>query len=175
MATALALLPLVARRLGCRPALVHGLWLLVLLKLITPPLVAAPLPWPAPTPEPVATVAPVEISRSGAAPADARAAVVAPPLALAPKPPAGDARFAQSGPRPNNPAVSVAPTVSKTESSHSESVGPAQTLLPLAGPGSATDRKAEVYTLKEPGQRPRPQNHPGIAETAGTSDDGCWP
>jgi beta-lactamase regulating signal transducer with metallopeptidase domain len=29
-----------------RPALVHGLWLLVLLKLVTPPLVHLPLPWP---------------------------------------------------------------------------------------------------------------------------------
>ena len=34
-----------------RPALVHGLWLLVLLKLLTPPLVRVPIPVPA---EPVA-------------------------------------------------------------------------------------------------------------------------
>jgi beta-lactamase regulating signal transducer with metallopeptidase domain len=31
-----------------RPALIHGLWLLVLLKLFTPPLVRLPSPWPAP-------------------------------------------------------------------------------------------------------------------------------
>jgi beta-lactamase regulating signal transducer with metallopeptidase domain len=30
-----------------RPALVHGLWLLVLLKLVTPPLLPVPVPWPA--------------------------------------------------------------------------------------------------------------------------------
>jgi beta-lactamase regulating signal transducer with metallopeptidase domain len=35
-----------------RPALVHGLWLLVLLKLVTPPLVALPLPWPAEVSDP---------------------------------------------------------------------------------------------------------------------------
>src|SRR5689334_9129260 len=33
-----------------RPALIHGLWLLVLLKLFTPPLVRLPAPWPAETP-----------------------------------------------------------------------------------------------------------------------------
>jgi beta-lactamase regulating signal transducer with metallopeptidase domain len=31
-----------------RPALIHGLWLLVLLKLFTPPMVRLPSPWPAP-------------------------------------------------------------------------------------------------------------------------------
>ena len=29
-----------------RPALLHSLWLLVLLKLLTPPLVWVPVPWP---------------------------------------------------------------------------------------------------------------------------------
>ncbi|HZY87178.1 MAG TPA: hypothetical protein VFE78_20245, partial [Gemmataceae bacterium] len=43
----LALLALAAGRYGRRPALVHSLWLLVLLKLVTPPLVRLPLPWPA--------------------------------------------------------------------------------------------------------------------------------
>ena len=40
-----------AAGLAClrRPGLVHGLWLLVLLKLVTPPLVRVPLPWPAGT------------------------------------------------------------------------------------------------------------------------------
>ncbi len=33
-----------------RPALAHGLWLLVLLKLITPPLFTVPVPWPAEEP-----------------------------------------------------------------------------------------------------------------------------
>src|SRR5262249_9058226 len=30
----------------CRPALTHALWLLVLVKLVTPPLVLVPVPWP---------------------------------------------------------------------------------------------------------------------------------
>lgn len=44
-----------------RPALVHALWLLVLLKLLTPPLVRVSLPWPAEpaTAAPVAPVVPV--------------------------------------------------------------------------------------------------------------------
>src|SRR4051812_40113360 len=37
-----------------RPALAHGLWLLVLLKLLTPPVVAVPLAWPAAPAEPLA-------------------------------------------------------------------------------------------------------------------------
>ena len=47
LATALALVAAVAGRLGRRPALTHGLWLLVLLKLVTPPLVSVPVAWPA--------------------------------------------------------------------------------------------------------------------------------
>jgi beta-lactamase regulating signal transducer with metallopeptidase domain len=46
-----ALLALVAAVLACccrRPALAHRLWLLVLLKLVTPPLVGVPVPWPPP-------------------------------------------------------------------------------------------------------------------------------
>jgi beta-lactamase regulating signal transducer with metallopeptidase domain len=43
-----------------RPALAHGLWLLVLLKLVTPPLVRVPMGWPAQEPDlaPVITEAP---------------------------------------------------------------------------------------------------------------------
>src|SRR5262245_53871647 len=44
VAAVLALPALAAGRLGARPALTHGLWLLVLLKLLTPPLVPVPLP-----------------------------------------------------------------------------------------------------------------------------------
>src|SRR5205823_2238744 len=70
MATALALCAAVVGRFCKRPALTHGLWLLVLLKLVTPPLLpvsclpswaepepaaavvepAAPAPAPAPVP-----------------------------------------------------------------------------------------------------------------------------
>ncbi len=42
-----ALAALTARRWGWRPALVHALWVLVLLKLLTPPLVHVPVLAPA--------------------------------------------------------------------------------------------------------------------------------
>ncbi len=46
LATLLAMMvALLARLFRGRPALVHGLWLLVLLKLVTPPVVPLPLPW----------------------------------------------------------------------------------------------------------------------------------
>ena len=41
--TGLALVPLMLGRSGRSPALVHGLWLVVLLKLVTPPIVQVPL------------------------------------------------------------------------------------------------------------------------------------
>ncbi len=43
-ATALAVVPLALGRLGRWPALVHSLWLVVLLKLVTPPLLRVPVP-----------------------------------------------------------------------------------------------------------------------------------
>src|SRR5262249_27204812 len=45
LATVLALLAAAARLLRFRPASVHALWLLVLLKLITPPFLAIPIGW----------------------------------------------------------------------------------------------------------------------------------
>jgi bla regulator protein blaR1 len=50
LASALALVAAPVARLCRRPALAHALWLLVLLKLVTPPLVALPLPWPSAPP-----------------------------------------------------------------------------------------------------------------------------
>ena len=47
VAVVLAVLAVAAGCLCRRPAVAHGLWLLVLLKLVTPPLVHVPLPWPA--------------------------------------------------------------------------------------------------------------------------------
>src|SRR5262245_57907318 len=80
-AAVLAVAAWLAGRLRCRPALVHALWLLVLLKLVTPPLVRSGLPWlpaapapapaapriavvpaPAPKPEPGPAVMPVPVS-----------------------------------------------------------------------------------------------------------------
>src|SRR5688572_1963973 len=59
-AAALAVLALAAGRVCCRPAVRHGLWLLVLVKLITPPLLPLPVrvlpPAEAPLPAPVAVV-----------------------------------------------------------------------------------------------------------------------
>src|SRR5689334_15508108 len=47
LASALAVVAAAVAHLARRPALAHSLWLLVLLKLVTPPLVRVPLPWPA--------------------------------------------------------------------------------------------------------------------------------
>src|SRR5689334_17777522 len=61
MATALALCAVVVGRLWKKkPALTHALWLLVLLKLVTPPLlpVAIPLPWARAEAEPPPAVEP---------------------------------------------------------------------------------------------------------------------
>src|SRR5437879_12119193 len=46
MATILALLAAGIGRLCRRPALLHCLWLIVLLKLITPSVIVFPIPWP---------------------------------------------------------------------------------------------------------------------------------
>jgi hypothetical protein len=51
-ATVLALVTIAVSTVYRRPALVHGLWLLVLLKLVTPPLVFLPIAWPAPAESP---------------------------------------------------------------------------------------------------------------------------
>src|SRR5215510_5872185 len=56
VASILAVLAIVVGRFCRRPALVHSLWLLVLLKLVTPPLVQLPVPW-LPAEEPPAVTA----------------------------------------------------------------------------------------------------------------------
>src|SRR5439155_17259452 len=48
VATVLALFAALAGRLGARPAWRHGLWLLVLLKLVAPPVVPMSVPRPVP-------------------------------------------------------------------------------------------------------------------------------
>ena len=46
-ATFLALLvACLSRPLARRPAILHGLWLLVLIKLVTPPIYEVAIPWP---------------------------------------------------------------------------------------------------------------------------------
>src|SRR5262245_8205801 len=54
----LALLALAAGRVCRRPAVMHGLWLLVLVKLVTPPLFSLPLRVLPPEAPPEATAAP---------------------------------------------------------------------------------------------------------------------
>jgi bla regulator protein BlaR1 len=54
VAVVLALLAFVVDRIFRRPAISHCFWLLVLLKLVTPPLVRVPLPWPAEPAKPAA-------------------------------------------------------------------------------------------------------------------------
>src|SRR5262245_56067006 len=57
-ATLMALLvTCLSRPLARRPAVVHGLWLLVLLKLITPPVYEVPIPWPVASAGPTPTSA----------------------------------------------------------------------------------------------------------------------
>jgi beta-lactamase regulating signal transducer with metallopeptidase domain len=48
LAVFLALLAAGAGRICRRPALIHALWLLVLLKLLTPPILSIDIPWPGP-------------------------------------------------------------------------------------------------------------------------------
>ena len=57
-ATLLAVVAAAVTRLARRPALAHGLWLLVLLKLLTPPLWQVPVPWPESGPAPPTLEAP---------------------------------------------------------------------------------------------------------------------
>jgi beta-lactamase regulating signal transducer with metallopeptidase domain len=96
VATALAVLALAVARLVRRPALSHALWLLVLLKLLTPPLAVIPVGWLEPEPEaPVALTpaAPPEHLPPPAAPV-AEVAERGPPEAAGapePSPPAMEA------------------------------------------------------------------------------------
>ena len=49
----LAVLAAMVTKLGRRPAVSHALWLLVVLKLLTPPLVVIPVDWPQAAAEPL--------------------------------------------------------------------------------------------------------------------------
>jgi beta-lactamase regulating signal transducer with metallopeptidase domain len=83
LATVLAVVAAIVGKVGRRPALSHALWLLVLLKLLTPPLVVIPLAWPQ---EEVVKVdaAPPAIVLLASAPVGKEAAVMdVPPIAQA--------------------------------------------------------------------------------------------
>jgi bla regulator protein BlaR1 len=81
-ATILALLAIAVSAVYRRPALVHGLWLLVLLKLVTPPLVFIPVAWPTTAEAPPLDVVPVQEEPTNLLPpaAEEKAAPVAEPL-----------------------------------------------------------------------------------------------
>jgi beta-lactamase regulating signal transducer with metallopeptidase domain len=104
-ALAAAVLALLAAAAGVlcrrRPALVHGLWLLVLVKLITPPLLRVPVLWPA---APVADLP---------APADALTEVSAPAIPLPDRaveePPAGATQSAPEERGEDPPADGAVP------------------------------------------------------------------
>jgi beta-lactamase regulating signal transducer with metallopeptidase domain len=87
-ATVMALLvTALSRPLARRPAILHGLWLLVLLKLVTPPFYEVPIPWPVAAPPAVCVLnepALIEVDTlaridgGGGAPGDPREAAVVP-------------------------------------------------------------------------------------------------
>jgi beta-lactamase regulating signal transducer with metallopeptidase domain len=118
-ASALALVAVAVGSVSRRPALAHGLWLLVLLKLVTPPLVPVRIPWPD-TPELVAGPAgpPPAVTLSGP-PAlvvpehQEEAGDEAPPGAV---PPAGEdiGEDDEGAPSANPPQLFPAPAVAPT-------------------------------------------------------------
>jgi beta-lactamase regulating signal transducer with metallopeptidase domain len=110
LATVLAFVAAAVGRVCRRPALVHGLWLLVLLKLLTPPLVALPLLWPAydrPAAENAAISrrlpTPSAVTAEDAA-WQARIEAAVKPLHLAPEPALSTARREESTPVDNDAA-----------------------------------------------------------------------
>lgn len=92
LVSALAVLVLLIDRLSRRPALAHWLWLLLLIKLITPPIVTLPQAWLAPRQNSVGSseplVVPVERPEPGSATAEAVEQPGAHPVEK-PSPPAG--------------------------------------------------------------------------------------
>jgi beta-lactamase regulating signal transducer with metallopeptidase domain len=90
LAGLLALVAAVVSRVARRPALAHSLWLLVLLKLVTPPLLRVPLPW-----------LPTESSTVAASPSAKEEIAVRPG---GPEPAETDSRTRQEPLAPGNPA-----------------------------------------------------------------------
>jgi bla regulator protein blaR1 len=105
-ATLLAVVAAAVARLARRPALAHGLWLLVLLKLLTPPLWQVPVPWPeGDGPLPAAAEPPPTL------PADTTAATATP--AASDEPFALPERPAPATPLPSRPAPRAAAGLGK--------------------------------------------------------------
>ena len=89
VALALALLAVLATGLRARPALVHGLWVLVLLKLVTPPIIRVPISLPEPAPPTASSAAQTFPSAPPLLPASGPTQPLAPsPSSPVPTPPA---------------------------------------------------------------------------------------
>src|SRR5262245_59864116 len=93
MAAALAAAVWLVTVVGRRPALAHGLWLLVLLRLIAPPLIGLPIGWrsakasgltASPEPAPIAVEIETETMTKAKAEIEAVSPVVAAPKVAAP-------------------------------------------------------------------------------------------
>jgi beta-lactamase regulating signal transducer with metallopeptidase domain len=97
MAAGLALAAFGVGRLSRRPALAHALWLLVLLKLVTPPLVRVPVPWPEAPPPAEAEVTPAAVADA------APPAPVPRPVPQEVAPPAADVAVPEKEPAPEAP------------------------------------------------------------------------
>jgi beta-lactamase regulating signal transducer with metallopeptidase domain len=105
LATLLALLAAAASYLRCRPPVVHALWLLVLLKLITPPFIAVPISWlPRPNSDPApptANALPVAEPRDE----DTRATLPEAPVVVEPRQPSEDRASQEATPVIQAPAA----------------------------------------------------------------------
>jgi probable HAF family extracellular repeat protein len=104
MVAVLAVAVLAVDRLLRRPALSHRLWLLLLLKLVTPPLVGPPFDWPSPGPSRPSETAAAPSVRRGAGPAQGPAA---PPARPATNP--APATTAAPGPAPPSRVPETSP------------------------------------------------------------------
>ena len=139
VATGLALAPLVLSRFGRSPALVHSLWLVVLLKLVTPPLLHVPLVMSSTAPQVRPSKTVHVSSQLTPAPRTARQELPANPVqedsettkrdgvaqSIEPAIPAGDAELGE-----RSSGLRFAAAASETERSH-EQDSHAQSDLPL--------------------------------------------
>jgi beta-lactamase regulating signal transducer with metallopeptidase domain len=100
-----------------RPALRHGLWLVVLVKLVTPPLVPIPIPWPGEEPalRETAAAPTADLSEPANAPEPHKQAALAPAEAASPAlpelPPEGEFERMRPGPVPEEPDPQPEPSL----------------------------------------------------------------
>lgn len=138
-ALVLALAVAVLSRSGSRPALIHALWVLVLLKLVTPPVIHVPLPWPTPNLAALlpSTAEPVEAGEESPSDASAeRAASPTPTAAAARSEAPGVATGLSTSPDPLEIVV--------------DEQGAAGVVLPAEGPASFWPVEQPQDTTSEP-------------------------